>query len=34
MSVNIAGSEHTNWSERWIERERHREVCKDVWKFI
>ena len=34
ISVNIAGSESRNWPERWIQCERHREACKNVWKFI
>jgi len=26
MSVNIAGSDRTNWPDRWIQCERHRET--------
>jgi len=32
MSVNTAGSERTNRTESWIQRERHRKSYKNVWK--
>jgi len=34
MSVNIAGSECTNWPERWTQRKRHPEAWKNVWRYI
>jgi len=34
MSVNIAGSERTNWPERWTQRRRHSEAWTNVCNFI